>query len=78
MCYRLLILKVKKLWKNIGKEVFISSESVRNYADTVAKNINDDIVQQKSYSDKYLTGVLFNFDKNINIVYFPLFNAKNI
>ncbi len=31
----------KDLWKNVGKEIFMSSESMGNFADTIAKNIDE-------------------------------------
>ena len=31
----------KNLWKNVGKETFITSESMGNYADTITKNIDE-------------------------------------
>jgi sigma-B regulation protein RsbU (phosphoserine phosphatase) len=54
------------LSKNIISQNFENGIKNKLTVSQILKNINDDIVQQKSYSDKYLTGVLFNFDKNIN------------
>ncbi len=31
----------KKLWKNVGKEIFITSESLGSYTDTITKNIDE-------------------------------------
>ena len=54
------------LSKNIISQNFENGIKNKLTVSQILKNINDDIVQQKSYSDKYLTGVLFNFGKNIN------------
>ncbi len=31
----------KKLWKNVGKDVFVSSEALENFSDTISKNISE-------------------------------------
>ena len=31
----------KKLWKNVGKDVFISSEALENFSNTISKNISE-------------------------------------
>lgn len=54
------------LSKNIISQNFENGMKNKLTVSKILKNINDAIIQQKSYSDKYLTGVLFNFDKNKN------------
>ena len=54
------------LSKNIISQNFENGIKNKLKVSQILKNVNDDIVQQKSYSDKYLTGVLFSFDENKN------------
>ncbi len=54
------------LSKNIIYQNYIEGKKSKLKVSKILENINDSIVQQKSYSDKYLTGVLFDFAKKEN------------